>query len=136
MHRKLSPAGLRANPNYSQGIEAAAGMRIVAVAGQTGQHEDGTVAEGIAAQADLAWANVMKVLAEAGMGAEHIIHYTSYLVAGTDTGPYDEARLKRLGSARPASTKVYVSGLARPELLCEVQAFAAAPAHEKEEPVV
>jgi 2-iminobutanoate/2-iminopropanoate deaminase len=60
------------------------------------------------------------------MGPEHIIHYTSYLVAGTDTKPYDEARLRHLGAARPASTKVYISGLARPELLCEVQAFAAA----------
>jgi 2-iminobutanoate/2-iminopropanoate deaminase len=66
-------------------------------------------------------------LRDAGMGPEHIIHYTSYLVAGTDTKPYDEARLRHLGAARPASTKVYVSGLARPELLCEVQAFAAAP---------
>jgi 2-iminobutanoate/2-iminopropanoate deaminase len=126
MHRQLKPAGLRDNPNYSQGIEAQPGTRLVAVAGQTGQRTDGSVPEGIAAQADLAWANVMTVLAEAGMGPEHIIHYTSYLVAGTDTKPYDEARLRHLGAARPASTKVYISGLARPELLCEVQAFAAA----------
>ena len=126
MHRQLKPVGLRDNPNYSQGIEAAPGTRLVAVAGQTGQRTDGSVPEGIAAQADLAWANVMTVLAEAGMGPEHIIHYTSYLVAGTDTKPYDEARLRHLGAARPASTKVYISGLARPELLCEVQAFAAA----------
>ena len=128
MHRQLAPANLRINPNYSQGIETAPNMRIVAVAGQTGQAADGSVAEGIAAQADQAWANVMAVLAEAGMGPQHIIHYTSYLVAGTDSVPYDEARLRHLGDARPASTKVYISGLARPELLCEVQAFAAAPA--------
>ncbi|MFT5538958.1 MAG: 2-iminobutanoate/2-iminopropanoate deaminase [Alphaproteobacteria bacterium] len=125
MHKQLKPAGLRDNPNYSQGIEAAPGSRLVAVAGQTGQRS-GSVPGGIAAQADLAWANVMTVLREAGMGPEHIIHYTSYLVAGTYTKPYDEARLRHLGAARPASTKVYISGLARPELLCEVQAFAAA----------
>ncbi len=135
MHRKLSPANLGSNPNYSQGIETAPGMRIVAVAGQTGRDADGTVPEGMAAQADLAWRNVMTVLAEAGMGPEDIIHYTSYLVAGGDSAAYDAARLRHLGSARPASTKVYISGLARPELLCEVQAFAAAPAG-RDEPIV
>ncbi len=72
----------------------------------------------------------MTVLAEAGMGPEHIIHYTSYLVAGTDSAHYDEALLRHLVEARPASTKVYISGLARPGLLCEVQAFAAAPADD------
>jgi enamine deaminase RidA (YjgF/YER057c/UK114 family) len=134
MHRKIMPNSLRANPNYSQGIETAPGMRLVAVAGQTGQDKDGNIGDGIAAQADTAWGNVMAVLHEAGMGPEHITHYTSYLVAGTDSAPYDKARLKWLGTARPASTKVYISGLARPELLCEVQAFAAAPVVE--EPVV
>lgn len=127
MLKKLQPKNLRINPNYSQGMEAPSGMRMVAVAGQTGQRADGSVPDGIAAQADLAWANVMTVLAEAGMGPAHIIHYTSYLVAGTDSGPYDEARLSHLGDARPASTKIYVAGLARPSLLCEVQAFACAP---------
>ncbi len=134
MHKKLAPEKLRINPNYSQGIETAPGMRIVAVAGQTGQGRDGSIPEGMGAQADRAWANVMTVLAEAGMGPEHIIHYTSFLVAGADTAPYDEARLRHLGTARPASTKVFISGLARPGLLCEVQAFAAAPANP-EEPV-
>ena len=134
MHRQIMPSALRANPNYSHGIEAAPGMRFLAVAGQTGQDADGSVPGGIADQADLAWRNVMAVLEAAGMGPEHILHYTSYLVAGTDSGPYDAARLKWLGEARPASTKVYVSALARPEILCEVQAFAAAPAED--EPVV
>jgi enamine deaminase RidA (YjgF/YER057c/UK114 family) len=127
MHRKIRPAGLRANPNYSHGIEVAPGNRFVAVAGQTGQRPDGSVPDGIAAQADLAWANVLTVLHAAGMGPEHIVHYTSYIVAGVDTSPYDEARMRHLGASRPASTKIIVAGLARPELLCEVQAFAAAP---------
>ncbi|MDH3241354.1 MAG: Rid family hydrolase [Alphaproteobacteria bacterium] len=135
MHKKLSPASISRNPNYSQGIETAPGMRIVAVAGQTGRDAKGNVPEGMAAQADIAWRNVMTVLAEAGMGAEHIIHYTSNLVAGSDSKAYDAARLKHLGAARPASTKVYISGLAQPNMLCEVQAFAAAPAGAQE-PIV
>jgi enamine deaminase RidA (YjgF/YER057c/UK114 family) len=126
MHKIIQPDGLRANPNYSHGIEVAPGNRFLAIAGQTGQRADGTVPKGIAAQADLAWANVLTVLGAAGMGPQHIVHYTSYIVAGVDTAPYDKARMKHLGAARPASTKIIVAGLARPQLLCEVQAFAAA----------
>lgn len=135
MHKKLSPASLSSNPNYSQGIETEPNMRIVAVAGQTGRDGAGNVPDDMAGQADIAWRNVMAVLAEAGMGPEHIIHYTSFLVAGSDTKAYDAARLKHLGTARPASTKIYISGLAQPNMLCEVQAFAAAPPNT-EEPIV
>ena len=135
MHKIIRPEGLRTNPNYSHGIEVAPGNRFLAIAGQTGQRPDGSVPDGIAAQADLAWANVLTVLREAGMGPENIVHYTSYIVAGVDTGPYDEARMRHLGAARPASTKIIVAGLARPQLLCEVQAFAASPI-ATEEPVV
>ena len=49
MHKQLAPENLRTNPNYSQGIETAPGMRIVAVAGQTGAKKDGSVPDGIAA---------------------------------------------------------------------------------------
>ena len=119
---------------YAHAVEIAEGSRIAYISGQVGIDRDGNVPADFRAQAEIAWANVMTVLKAAGMGPEHIVHYTSYLVAGTDSGPYDAARMKALGDARPASTKVYVAGLARPELLCEVQAFACAPAGD--EPVV
>jgi enamine deaminase RidA (YjgF/YER057c/UK114 family) len=32
---------------------------------------------------------------------------------------------KHLGALRPASTKIYVAGLAHPNMLCEIQAVAA-----------
>lgn len=128
MHKRHMPARIPANPNYSHGIEAGPNMRFLAIAGQTGRDSDGTIPDGIEAQADLAWGAVIEVLTEAGMGPEHLLHYTSYLINPEDSAGYDKARLKWLGDVRPASTKVYISGLARPQFLCEVQAFAAAPA--------
>lgn len=128
MHKIHMPAKLRVNTNYSHGIEAGPNMRFLAIAGQTGQGSDGSIADGIEAQADLAWGAVIEVLKEAGMGPEHLLHYTSYLTNPEDNDGYNRARIKWLGDIRPASTKVFISGLARPELLCEVQAFAAAPA--------
>ncbi len=128
MHKIHMPALLRANPNYSHGIEAGPNMRFLAIAGQTGQDSDGTIPDGIDAQANFAWRAVVEVLKEAGMGPEHLLHYTSYLINPEDNDGFNKARLKWLGDIRPASTKVFISGLARPQLLCEVQAFAAAPA--------
>jgi hypothetical protein len=59
------------------------------------------------------------------MEINDLIHYSSFLVRRKDNDGYDKARVAALGGARPASTKVFISGLAKPELLCEVQAFAA-----------
>jgi len=123
--RRHNPASIAPSANYSHGIEAPAGARLLGIAGQVGRDRDGHIPEGIDAQAALAWANVRAVLAEAGMEMSDIVHYFSILVRREDNAGYDKARVAALGDARPASTKIYVSGLAQPELLCEVQAFAA-----------
>ena len=124
-HRRLNPKSIAPGANYSHGVEVAPGARFLGIAGQVGRDADGNIPEGIEAQAALAWANVKAVLKDAGMDVGDIVHYFSFLVHREDNAGYDKARVAALGSARPASTKVFISGLARPELLCEVQAFAA-----------
>lgn len=133
-HRPHNPRSIPINPNYSQGMETAPGSRLLAIAGQVGRDTKGRIPDGIDAQATLAWANVKAVLKEAGMGVNDLVHYFSFLVRREDNAGYDKARIKALGSARPASTKVFISGLARPELLCEVQAFAAKAGRAKPKP--
>jgi 2-iminobutanoate/2-iminopropanoate deaminase len=123
--RRHNPASIAPSVNYSHGIEAPAGARLLGIAGQVGRDADGHIPDGIEAQATLAWANVKAVLAEAGMEMSDIVHYFSILVRREDSASYDKARVAALGDARPASTKIYISGLAQPQLLCEVQAFAA-----------
>lgn len=123
--RRVNPAAIMPSANYSHGVEAPPGARLLGIAGQVGRDVDGTVPEGIEAQAKLAWRNIKAVLAGAGMEMSDIVHYFSILVRREDNAGYDAARVAALGDARPASTKIYVAGLAQPELLCEVQAFAA-----------
>jgi 2-iminobutanoate/2-iminopropanoate deaminase len=125
VRRVHNPPSIAPGTNYSHGIEIAPGARFLAIAGQVGRDAQGHVPEGIDAQATLAWANVRAVLESAGMIMNDIVHYFSFVVRREDNAGYDSARREALGDARPASTKVFISGLAQPELLCEVQAFAA-----------
>ncbi|HTI86093.1 MAG TPA: Rid family hydrolase [Alphaproteobacteria bacterium] len=125
VRRVHNPPSIAPGTNYSHGIETAPGARHLAIAGQVGRDANGHVPDGIDAQATLAWANVRAVLESAGMTMNDIVHYFSFVVRREDNAGYDRARREALGDARPASTKVFISGLAQPELLCEVQAFAA-----------
>jgi len=132
--RRVDPAAVKPGANYSHGIEVPPGARFLGIAGQVGRDVDGYVPEGIEAQATLAWRNVGAVLAAAGMEMADIVHYFSILVRREDSAGYDAARVKALGNARPASTKIFISGLAQPELLCEVQVFAAKVETSKRRP--
>ena len=125
MHTYLNPASVMKSNNFSHGVEVKAPFRWLSVAGQVARDVKGAMPEGIEAQADLAWSNVFAVLKEAGMGAEDIVEVNVYLINRSDNAGFDKVRGKWLGAAKPASTKVYVSGLADPKLLCQVQVRAA-----------
>ena len=60
-----------------------------------------------------------------GLDPSSIVKLSTYIVAGQDGQAVREARLKHLGSHRPASTAVYVSQLVDPKWLVEVEAIAA-----------
>ena len=137
-HGLLNPPGMKSNPNYSHAIIVEPGSRFLVISGQVGRSADGSVPEGIEAQAELAWRNVRTVLEAAGMSMGDIVSYVSYLVRREDAPIYSQARLRALGDARPASTLVFVAGLgeSKPTLLCEVQVLAAkAPATRAKPPV-
>jgi enamine deaminase RidA (YjgF/YER057c/UK114 family) len=96
------------------------------VSGQVGARPDGSTAPTDAAQCEQAWANVMNVLAAAGMGAGDIVKLNAY-VTRTDLIPvYRAARDKALGAAvPPASTLVVVAALANPAWVVEIECVAA-----------
>lgn len=125
MHKLINPPTVAGSPSYSHGVEVASPSRWLFIAGQVGRETDGAIPEGIEAQAEIAFRNLSTVLKEAGMTFEDIADITVYLVNRDDNAGFDKVRAKWLGGVRPASTKVYVSGLAHPRMLCEVQALAA-----------
>jgi 2-iminobutanoate/2-iminopropanoate deaminase len=111
---------------YSHGIEAPDNARWLYVSGQVGVTPEGKIAQGAEAQIEQAWRNVLSVLAAAGMGARDLVKVTTYLVNRADLATARTTRDRMLQGAEPASTLIFVSGLASPEWLVEIEAIAAA----------
>jgi len=125
-HTARNPAAVRPpGGRYSHSLEVAPGARWLYVAGQTGVAPDGSVPEGITAQAETAWSNLVAVLEDAGYGMGDVVQMKTFLVRREDREGYNAVRDRFLGDHRPASTFLIVSGLADPRFLVEVEAVAA-----------
>lgn len=113
---------------YNQCALAEGATRRLEISGQIGIHPDGTLAEGLAAQLDVALANADRALEAAGMSRANLMKITVYL---TENSPEAVAtyRVRRdlwvEENPPPAATLLIVAGLASPALLVEVDAVAA-----------
>jgi 2-iminobutanoate/2-iminopropanoate deaminase len=113
---------------YSQVALAERMTRRLEISGQVGVHPDGTVAEGLSDQLDMALENIDLALAAAGMTRANLMKITVYL---TENSPdaiatYRARRDHWVGDApAPAATLLIVAGLASPALVVEVDAVAA-----------
>jgi enamine deaminase RidA (YjgF/YER057c/UK114 family) len=114
---------------YSHGI-AAPGGRIVATSGQLGIRADGTVPEAAREQADLCFAAIDAILAEAGLARRDVIRLNAFVTDRAHMAGYMAARDAWAADLAPppASTLVIVGGFTRPEFLVEVEALAVARA--------
>ncbi|MBY5934589.1 RidA family protein [Tateyamaria omphalii] len=114
---------------YSHGVEVPAGWRLVRTSGQLGLAGDGTVPAGTRAQADICFANIAAILAEAGMGAQDVCHVSAYVTDRSHMADYMAARDAFLAGREvlPSSTLMIVSGFTRPDFTVEVEVWAAAP---------
>ncbi len=110
---------------YAHAIEVPESAKTMFIAGQVGIDIDGNVPADFAAQADLAWRNLMAILEFNGMRMKDAVKITHFLTDAANLPAYNEVRSKYLGEERPASTLLIVAGLARPDLLVEVEMVAA-----------
>jgi 2-iminobutanoate/2-iminopropanoate deaminase len=117
-----APLGL-----YSHTVSVPTGTELIFLSGQVGVRPDGFAPTTMAEQADQVFANIVALLKAHGLEATSIVKLTTFMVAGHDGGAVRTARLKHLGSHRPASTAVYVSQLVDPAWFVEVDAVAARP---------
>lgn len=126
--RALNPEGV-AGPfaTYAHAVEVDGPVRMVFGAGQTGVAADGSVGDGIEEQARLTWRNITTVLAGLDMEISDIVQLNMLLVNREDAPLAMAVRDEELGDHRPASTLMYVVGLARPEWLIEIDYIAARP---------
>lgn len=131
MHKSLSPTTIHPPfSSYSNGVEVPAGQKLVFCSGQLGIAADGTIPPDAAAQAEICFDNVEAILAESGLGLEHVVRINAYVTGREHLRPYMDVRNRRFVAPLPASTLMVVSGFARPEFLVEVEVVAAGPAAE------
>jgi len=110
---------------YSDAVLVAPNARWLLVSGTPGLASDGSVPDGITAQAEQAWVNLLAILEEGGMGVQDLVKLVHYLLRPEDIKPYIAVRAKYLGDYRPASMLMVVPALVRPEFLLEIEAYAA-----------
>ncbi|WP_028933338.1 RidA family protein [Pseudonocardia spinosispora] len=102
----------------------------VYVRGQVGQDLETSESVGIgdaAAQAEQAMSNIAVLLEEAGSRLEHLVKLTIYLIDPRYREPVYRTVGRWTKGVHPISTGLVVSGLARPEWLCEIDAIAVIP---------
>ena len=87
---------------------------------------DGTIPETGGGQIDQALANLRAVLEANGMTVANIIKTTVFLTDRSLLGAYRAARSAILGDHAPASTLLFVAGLADPKFVVEIEAEAVA----------
>lgn len=127
----LQPADLHHNPAFTQVVAVTGPVKTVYVGGQDAvDAQGGIVGKGdLAAQTRQVLANVEKALAAEGAKPEHIIKWNVYLVQGQSLqagfGAFQEFWGGRPNP--PAITGLYVSGLAHPDFLVEMDAIAVVP---------
>ena len=96
-------------------LEAPDNARWLYVSGQVGVTPEGKIAEGAEAQIEQAWRNVLSVLEAAGMAPRDLVKVTTFLVNRADLPTARAVRDRMLQGAEPASTLIFVAGLASPE---------------------
>lgn len=129
----LQPADWRQPRGFSHGVTTDGPGRWVVLAGQTGSDEQGVYqSEEMGAQAGVALGRIVKLLAEAGAGPEHIVRLTWYL---TSRSEYEAAGAaigaawrETLGRNFPPSTLLYVAGLVDTRAKIEIEVTAFVPA--------
>ena len=126
MIRAINPDGM-APPfrHYAHAIAVPANARWLSVSGQLGVLPDGTMADGIEAQTEAAWRNIERILEADGMAVDDIVKVVQYLTSFADRDAHMAVRKRFLGDHRPSSTLLFVSSLAQPEWLVEVEVMAA-----------
>ena len=129
----LAPDGLVKNPAFSHVAVVSGPVRTIYVGGQDAIRADGEiVGKGdLGAQTAQILANIETALAAAGAGLEHVIKWNVLVVEGQQIQEGYEAFQRAWGNRStppPLITAAFVSALAHPDFLAEMDAIAVVPA--------
>ena len=111
---------------YSHTVKVPGNAEWLLISGQVGISAKGKVASGIRKQADQVFKNILACLKENGMSKKDLVKFTVYLTDPRFVEEYRASRQQHIGDDTvPTSTLLIVSGLASPDMLIEIEAWAA-----------
>ena len=127
----INPEDLSKNSAFTNVIVASGQMKTVYIGGQDAIDASGTIiGKGdIKQQTEQVLKNLQSALKAGGADVEHVIKWNIYVVQGQPIQPAFEV-FQRVWGRRPnppAITMVFVSGLANPDFLVEMDAIAIVP---------
>jgi enamine deaminase RidA (YjgF/YER057c/UK114 family) len=130
----LSPDTLHKNLAFSQVAIVPVNSKLVFVGGQNGVSKEGkVVGSDIGSQSEQAYKNLIAALEAAGASLQDVFKMTIYIVQGQSLQNAFQAAQRvnpNLGAGdakAPIVTGIFVSALATPEYLIEIEAVAAIP---------
>jgi 2-iminobutanoate/2-iminopropanoate deaminase len=111
---------------YSQAVVTQGGGQTIWLAGHTGAVDASgkSLAGDLDAQVHAVFANIEATLAEAGGKLSDMVTMTVFLTDPRNHRRFTELRREILGKDFPASAAIYISHLASPYALLEIQAVA------------
>jgi 2-iminobutanoate/2-iminopropanoate deaminase len=126
MLRRITPATIHPPfANYCHATEVSPNARWLYLSGQLGIRTDGAIPDRFADQAEACFANLLAILAAAGMTAADLVRLNTYLTDPADLAAYMAVRDRHVAAPPPASTLLVVQALARPQFKIEIEATAA-----------
>ena len=124
----IQPSSVHSTAGVGYSHVAKAGDTVY-IAGQVALDTRGNLAgKGDAeAQTRQAYANLQAILVELGAGLEDIVKLTTYLTDRSHLEAFRRARNRIFKDPFPPNTLLFVSGLAHPDYLVEIEAVAYLP---------
>ena len=123
--RTLNPDSIvKPASNYAQGVVHSTAAERIVISGQIGLRPDGSLEDGLEAQMERAWSNLLGVMAAGGFDKEHLIRVTIYVTVPGQASLHRRVRDKMLEGHLCANTYIEISALAAPEFLVEIEAEA------------
>lgn len=127
----LNPDTLNKNPAFSNVVVVSEPVKTIYIGGQDAVDASGAIIGkgNLKAQTVQVLKNIQAALAAGGAGVEHVIKWNVYVVQGQSFAEGYQAFQSVFGTLQnpPAISAMYVSGLAHPDFLVEIDAIAVVP---------
>lgn len=120
--RALNPPTIRKPfAAYSHGLLVPNARDILVTSGQLGARPDDTIPDDVETQCVICFDNLKAILADAGMGFEHVVRFSAFVTDRSYFPIYGAVRSRYVTRDAFTSTLLIVSGFTNPAFKVEVE---------------